>query len=358
MNSSSPEENNPDVKPAWLDDHLQEADLFSIYGLNGENIYKIAKIVMIRGETVHIFVYDKGFSERPNATAIDGTVELPSWLTAQQSRDMYYPVSRKLFSLMRPVFLGNRPVVDAELNGYRQWCLTGAGHVLGSQISLDDEIEHDFRVYTKIFMTFFTPTFIAFTFYMLAYGVVAWIPYAFLFGVIFGTIMVVLQWASITRQQKDTLRRVSASSIQFHEIEMPVDFASAFEHGVRALGAIENCKPVAVDTRGGTIEARVRKSLVDDGQEILMVFSRTSAPEASRSRAPDQVGTHPGTPAHRTTCIVWSESSKKGVTVDMGKNLGNVNAIISYLKSSTQSKQPFSAHVGDNMATEPDKHDA
>jgi len=318
-------------------DHLHKGDLFSIYGLNGENVHKITKVVKLEPDVVHIFVYDKVYSERPSASALGKDELLPAWLDAQHSRQMYYPVSRKLFSLMRPVFLANKPVEDIELNGYRQWCLTGYGHVIGSHISLDDEIDNNLRVYSKIFFSFSTPTFIAFTFYMLAYGLVEWLPFALLFGAIFGGIMVILQWASIRRQRQDTLRRISASSIQFHEIEMVVPFERAFEQGVRALSTINNCKPVAVDLRGGTIEGRVPKTLVEGGQEILMVFSKNGADS--------------------TTCVVWSESTA-GVTADLGKNLGNVNAIISYLKSSTPSKEPFSVDVGDNMATEPDGENA
>lgn len=334
MNSFLPAANNHGAP----DDHLHEACVFSVYGLNGENVYRIAKVVKIRGDAIHLFVYDKSFSQRPSATALDGIAESSGELTAQDSRDMYYPVSRKLFSLMRPIFLGEETVIDFELNGYRQWCMTGAGHVFGTDIRLDDEIEQNVRVYAKIFMTCFAPTFIAFTFYMLAYGAIVYIPFAFLFGAIFGGIMVILQWASVNRQRKDGLSRVSASTIQFHELEMPVDFATAFESGVRSLACIENCKPIAVDLRGGTIEAKVRKSLVEEGQEILIVFSRIDL--------------------GRTACIVWSESSRKGTTVDMGKNLGNVNAIISYLKSSTQSKQAFLPDVVDNMATESDREKA
>jgi hypothetical protein len=325
MNSSLPDANDATA------DHLHESDLFSIYGLNGENIYNIAKIVKIQPGAIHIFVYDKRFADRPGSAAVDAVLAALETVGAAQSRDMSYAISRKLFSLMRPVWVGSRPVQDLELNGYRQWFLRGDEHVLGTHISLDDEIECDHRVYAKIFMTFFAPTFIAFTFYMMAYNVIKLIPFAFLFGVIFGAIMVVLQWASIRRLKSDNLR-VSASTIQFREIVMPVDFVTAFEHGIRSLTTIENCKPVAVDVHGGTIEAKVRRQVLEEGQEILMVFSVIDI--------------------NRTNCIVWSESSKKGVTVDMGKNLGNVNAIISYLKSSITSKELFSVDLGDNSAAE------
>jgi len=292
-------------------DHLVEGDVFSIYGLNGENVYKITKIVKIRDHDLHIFVYDDPYSHRPSSHSIDSLIMLPNWLDVQHSREMYFPVSRKLFSLMRPMFLGNRPVKDIELNGYRQWCLTEGRHVLGSDICLDDEIEKDVRVYLRIFFSYAVPTSISFTLYTMFLNAFHLIGHAVAIGVFFGVSMVVLQWASIRRRRTD-LRRISASSLQFFDIELPLPFHSAFELGVRALGAINNCKPILVDQHGGTIEGRVAKTLVDEGQEILMVFSRVSD--------------------RRTVCVVWSESPP-GVTFDMGKNLANVNAIISYLKS-------------------------
>lgn len=334
MNSYSQEanseENLADDKPA---DHLEEGDVFSIYGLNGESVYKIAKLVKKRTSDLHIFVYDDPYSHRPSAHSIDSLMVLPNWLDAQRSRDMYYPVSRKLFSLMRPMILGNRPVKDVELNGYRQWCLTDTRHVLGHDICLDDEIEKDVRVYLRIFFAYAVPTVISFTLYTMFLKAFHLIGLAAMIGILFGLIMVILQWASIRRQRTD-LRRISASSLQFFELDLALPFQAAFEVGVRALGAINNCRPIIVDAHGGTIEARVAKTLVDEGQEILMVFSRI-----------DEM---------RTTCVVWSESPP-GVTFDMGKNLGNVNAIISYLKSSSDVKQPFSGDLSDNKASSPDQ---
>jgi len=292
-------------------DHLSEGDVFSIYGMNGESAYKIAKIVKIRHNDLHIFVYDVSYPNRPSGQSLDSLILLPNWLEVQRSRDMYIPVSRKLFSLMRPMILGNRSVKDVELNGYRQWCLTEERHVLGHDICLDDEVEKNVRIYLKIFFSYSVPTIFVFSFYTVCLNAFDLLPAACLFGISFGVVMVILQWASIRRQRSD-LRRISASSIQFLDIELNMPYHEAFELGVQALNTINNCTPIAVEPAGGTIEARVAKSLVDDGQEILMVFSKVN----------DQ----------RTVCVVWSESPK-GVTFDMGKNLGNVNAIISYLKS-------------------------
>ncbi len=330
MSSSLHEANSDDKSLAEEDlrDHLHEGDLFSIYGLNGEGVYKICKLVKKRNDDLHIFVYDVPFSHRPSGHSLDSLIVLPVWLDAQRSRDMYFPVSRKLFSLMRPIFLGNRPALDVELNGYRQWCLTEDRLVLGKDICLDDEIEKNLQVYLRIFFSYAVPTVISFTLYSIFLNAISMIFPAVCFGISFGIIMVVLQWASIRRQRTD-LRRISASALQFFDLELPLSFKSSFELGVKALGAIANCRPIAVDGHGGTIEARVAKTLVDEGQEILIVFSRVGL--------------------MRTCCVVWSESPK-GVTFDMGKNLSNVNAIISYLKSSQGLKQPFSAELGDNKA--------
>lgn len=336
MNSSLPEPDNDGTNG----DHLNEGDLFSIYGLNGESVYKIAKVVKLRDNGVHIFVYDRSFSARPSNSELNNDALSPDWpdnIDARRARYMCYPVCRKLFSLMRPVYLGNRSAADIEMQGYRQWCLTGGGELLGSDISLDDELDNNSSVYARIYFSYFTPTLIACSCYMVAFDVWELIPFAFLFGAAFGGVMMALQWASINRQRKETLSKISVSSTQFREIEMNLPYLQAFESGVRALSEINNCQPVAVDINGGTIEGRVRKSMMEEGQEILMVFSRAGG--------------------NRTVCIVWSESTL-GITVDMGKNLSNVNAIISFLKSSADAKEPFSLDLRDNKADKLDNLDA
>ncbi len=330
LHEANSDENLADGKPA---DHLEEGDVFSIFGLNGENVYKVAKLVKKSDDDLHIFVFYNPYPHRPAPESLDRLIVIPAWVDVQRSREWHYPVSRKLFSLMRPIILGNRSVRDIELNGYRQWCLTENKQVLGTDICLEDEIEEDLRVYLRIFFSYAVPTCISFTLYTMFLKAFHLIGHAVTIGISFGAIMVVLQWASI-RRHRNIPHRVSASSRQFTEIELPLPFHAAFELGVRALGSINNCRPIIVDARGGTIEARVAKTIVDEGQEILMVFSRIND--------------------RRTVCVVWSESPP-GVTFDMGKNLGNLSAIISYLKSSADLKQPFSADLSDNKASSPDQ---
>lgn len=314
-------------------EHLSEGDVFSIYGLNGGGVYQLAKIVKMRHNDLHIFAYDESYSHRPSSQSLDSLLVLPNGLDARRSRAMYYPVSRMLFSLMRPIFMGNRPVKDIELNGYRQWCLTEEREVIGKDICLYDELEKNVSVYLRIFFSYAVPTSLSYTIYVIYMKAYHLIIYAVLTGIVFGVIMMVLQWTCIRRQRRD-LGRVSAATIQFVDIELAMPFQSAFELGVQALGSVDNCSAVAVDPHGGTIEARVARTIIGESQEILMVFSKIND--------------------LRTSCIVWSESPS-GVIVDMGKNLGNVNAIISYLKSSANLKQPISHDLSDNKATTPDQ---
>ncbi|MBX9666334.1 MAG: hypothetical protein K2X93_01895 [Candidatus Obscuribacterales bacterium] len=317
-----------------LNDHLSEGDIFSIFGFNGDGVFRVTKLVKVRANCLHLFVYDGEYSKRPADTELDSVIKIPVWIDSQLSREMSLPVSRKLFSLMRPVYMGTRPLDDMELNGYRQWCLTGGGEIVGSHVSLDDEIDKNSRVYGRIFFSFSMPSFLSSGLYFLAYSVKSWLLYSVLTGIAFGAIMVILQWGSIRRYRHDTLRKISASSIQFHEIEMTSSYNEAFELGVRALSDIKSCHPILIDRKGGTIEGRVRSSLMEDGQEILLVFHKSES---------GPVG-----------CVVWSESIAGTTTVDMGRNLLNVNTIISHLKSSSASKEPFSMDVVDNKAAKPE----
>lgn len=297
-------------------EHLTAGDVFSVYGLHGEDVFRIVKVVAVKPDSIHLFVYERKFPtpKRPSTQEVTAIIKAPASFDFAAARDMYMPVSRKLFSLMRPVFIGNFPPADYELGGYRQWCVTG-GDILGDQFKIEDEIDQNWLIYSKIFLMSALPFFVMFcTFYYFRYGFPDCAIAALLQALAYGGVMVVLQWSSIRQQKKDRKGRISASSIQFTEINLPSPYTETFENCVRALGTIKNCKPVIVDQRGGTIEARVRSTLMEEGQEVLLVASRS-----------DNDG---------TCVIVWSESLL-GMTVDMGRNLANVNTILSFLQASS-----------------------
>jgi|AGTN01.1.fsa_nt_gi hypothetical protein len=297
-------------------EHLTVGDVYSVYGLHGEDVFRVVKVVAVKPDSIHLFVYERKFPtpRRPSTQDATNVIKPPSHFDFAAARDMYMPVSRKLFSLMRPVFIGNFPPADYELGGYRQWCVTG-GEILGDQFKIEDEIDQNWLIYSKIFLMSAVPFFVMFcTFYYFRYGFPDCAIAALLQALAYGGVMVVLQWSSIRQQKKDRKGRISASSIQFTEINLPSPYTETFENCVRALGTIKNCKPVIVDQRGGTIEARVRSTLMEEGQEVLLVASRS-----------DNDG---------TCVIVWSESLL-GMTVDMGRNLANVNTIVSFLQASS-----------------------
>ncbi|MBX9693878.1 MAG: hypothetical protein K2Z81_15940 [Cyanobacteria bacterium] len=294
-------------------DHLEPGDVFSIFGFNGENRFRLVKVVAIKNESVHLFVYGTTYPSRPSSHNVTQQLTIPT--DVRLTRNMYLPVSRKLFGLMRPVHVGLKEVEDDELNGYRQWCLTG-GEVAGNAFALDDEKDENWKIYAKIFLLTSVPFFLVFSFfyYFRIFGWIYDFEAAFKMSIAYGVAMIVLQWASIRRQDRETRTKkkpVSASSIQFTETELDADFESAFNSAVRSLACLKDCKPIIVDRKGGTIEARVRASIIDEAQEILVVIFRITNT--------------------RSGAIVWSESDA-GMTVDMGKNLSNVNKIIAFLE--------------------------
>lgn len=308
-------------------DHLQEGDVFSIFGLNGEAYFRVAKVIKARAHVLHLFVYDEKTGERLTEHDVDKHLIVPDEIN--RARRMSIAVSRKIFSLMRPLFIGSRNVHDLELSGYRQWCLTN-GEIIGDGFRLEDELDENWRVYRKIFLMYGIPSFLWFLLCLSVHSSnPLYFPGSLLMGTTFGVVMVILQWSFIRRHRKTHPRKLSASSTQFTEVDLPVDYDTAFELGVRAIAEIKDCKPIVVDKRAGIIEARVASSLVQEGQELLLAFSRLDL--------------------HKTAVIVWSESIA-GMHFDMGKNLANVNSIISHLKTSATPKESFLPDLVDNSA--------
>lgn len=293
-------------------DHLAAGDIFSIYGFDGENRFRLVKVLAIKQDSIHLYIYAKQFVERPSAGSLDSWLKVPSGVG--EARESHLAVSRKLLSLMRPVFLGNRAVEDIELSGYRQWCLT-EGKIAGSQFSMEDEVDDNVMVYVKIFLLTSVPFFLVFSFfyYFHLFGWLFDFQAAFKTSVAYGLAMVCLQWASVRNQKQmagKMKRRLSVSSIQFTETTIPLPFAEAFERARVGLDSVKNARPILVDPRGGTLEGRVGASILEEGQEILVVLHRIDD--------------------DKTGAIVWSESDA-GVTVDLGRNLSNVNKIIETL---------------------------
>lgn len=99
----------------------------SLYTVNdGEGWFRIAKVLVVDDEAVHIRVYRNRFKERP--TTVDQTA-----LTLGSIHDPggfgmgHLPLTRAAFAEMEPVFLLSGTVDAEELEGYTYWKEAGGG---------------------------------------------------------------------------------------------------------------------------------------------------------------------------------------------------------------------------------------
>jgi hypothetical protein len=93
-------------------------DLYSVEG-EARN-YKVAKVLVVDSDAVHIRLYKNTFAERPSS--VD-----PSTLSVGSLRDPdgfgmdHMPLSRSSFSRWHPRYITHTSVTDDELQAYKQW---------------------------------------------------------------------------------------------------------------------------------------------------------------------------------------------------------------------------------------------
>jgi len=93
-------------------------DLYSVEG-EAKN-YKVAKVLVVDSDAVHIRLYKNSFIERPSN--VD-----PSTLSVGSLRDPdgfgmdHMPLSRSSFNRWRPRYITHTSVTDDELQAYKQW---------------------------------------------------------------------------------------------------------------------------------------------------------------------------------------------------------------------------------------------
>ena len=91
-----------------------------IYCVDGENDYRMAKVLVVDSDAVHIRLYKNSFHERPSR--ID-----PSILSLGSIHDPegfgvgHVPLSRSTFSRWHPHYLTHASVTGEELEEYKQW---------------------------------------------------------------------------------------------------------------------------------------------------------------------------------------------------------------------------------------------
>jgi hypothetical protein len=91
-----------------------------LYAQRGEDgLYRILKVLVVDEFAVHLRLYADRFKELP-ARVRSADLSL-SGLSPAAIGIGHFPVAREGFWAGNPVLLGQEPVADSELDGYRIW---------------------------------------------------------------------------------------------------------------------------------------------------------------------------------------------------------------------------------------------
>lgn len=252
-------------------------------------------------------MYDYLFPKRPTDYAI--VYGAPAADVAE-SRQRHVAASHKMFALWRPILMATKPVEDEELAGYRQWQVVG-GEIVGDRIEVqpgDSKL-----IFTKIFLGTAVPcALIMGVYYYFRFGWPRALWYGLFQGVVFGVLMVAMQWFGSRMQQKDGSG--SPDPVQVRDLELPLSFIEMYQKTKDAIASLKNAEIVLCDDTAGTIEAHIRGGLSDACSQNI---------HAGIYRVDDD----------HTGIIVTSEPSS-GQNVDYGKNLRNINIIMAHVTGS------------------------
>lgn len=91
-----------------------------IYCVDGENDYRMAKVLVVDSDAIHIRLYKNSFHERPSRIDPD-TLSLGSIHDPEGFGVVHVPLSRSSFSRWHPHYITHASVTDDELDGYKQW---------------------------------------------------------------------------------------------------------------------------------------------------------------------------------------------------------------------------------------------
>lgn len=93
-------------------------DLYSVEG-EAKN-YKIAKVLVVDSNAVHIRLYKNTFPERPS-NVDPGTLSVGSLRDPDGFGMDHMPLSRSSFNRWHPRYMTHTSVTDDELQAYKQW---------------------------------------------------------------------------------------------------------------------------------------------------------------------------------------------------------------------------------------------
>lgn len=100
----------------------------ALYSVNdGEGFYRVAKILVLDEQGVHIRLYKNKWKERP-ATVDVSTLSMGSIDDPEGFGMGHLPLSRKAFTAWQPMFVQDGTVANEELDGYQMWKEGGGGY--------------------------------------------------------------------------------------------------------------------------------------------------------------------------------------------------------------------------------------
>ena len=94
---------------------------------DGEGFYRVAKVLVIDKDGVHIRLYKNKWKERPQI--IDTNVlSLGSVIDKDGFGMGHLPLSKRSFAAWKPMVIGQEEVKKDELDGYDMWKEGGGGY--------------------------------------------------------------------------------------------------------------------------------------------------------------------------------------------------------------------------------------
>jgi hypothetical protein len=310
-------------------DHLVEGGIYSVLAnQDGRGDFALAKVVNLSGSVVHVVILPPNFKLRPTEGDL-GQAQLTFPSAINEARARHLALARKLFSLMRPVFIRKETLSESDLAGFRQWLILPAKEIVEAPTYIKPEANPG--VYMRIFMFCGLPFgVLQGVYHYFRDGILAGVC-AFLFGfAIFGAGMVFTQHLAVSRRvrvNKSSIKnlvkaefmddrdngddRTSASAFQVAEVVIDKGFGDTFGLCQDAIRTIKNCQVLEEDFSGGTVEGKVGFSLTSEGEHIVLT---------TYVIAPDSTG------------VVVASMPRAGGELDLGKNFDNVARIVSHLK--------------------------
>ena len=300
-------------------DHLVEGGIYSVLANQyGSGDFVVAKIVNLSASVVHVVFLQSNFKSRPTTSEVERiNPSMPSGLN--ESRERHVALSRKLFSLIRPVFIKQEELSENDLAGFRRWSLMPEKEIIEAPTYIKPEANQG--VYLRIFLYCGLPFgLLQGVYHYFRDGLIAGVC-AFLFGfAIFGVGMVATQHLAVhhrlrSKKEKSNLHaeiETSASAFQVAEVELNKGFGDTFALCQQAIRTVKNCRVLEEDFSGGTVEGKVGFSLTSEGEHIILT---------TYVIAPGLTG------------VVVASVPRVGGEVDLGKNFDNVARIVSHLKT-------------------------